>query len=102
MGTFDDKLKKPLDLISPKAHKSGLSFGFSNIVMYMVFAILFYVSAVFHKEYDTKVVNMFSAIFAIMYSAFGAGNNNQFMVDVGAAYNAAKKLFLVLEADDEI
>jgi ATP-binding cassette subfamily B (MDR/TAP) protein 1 len=44
--------------------------------MFAVYAILFYVGAIFHRDEGVDVVDMFTAIFAIMYAAFGAGNNN--------------------------
>lgn len=36
-----------------------------------------------------------------MYAAMGAGNNNQFMGDIGAAKNAAKNIFNILDRKDE-
>lgn len=45
---------------------------------------------------------MFTAVFAIMNAAMSAGNNNAFMGDIGAAYNAAKNIFKILESKDEI
>lgn len=65
--------------------------------MFIVYAILFYVGAIFHRDNGVESVDMFTAIFALMYAAFGAGNNNQFMTDVGAAYNAARNIFKVLD-----
>lgn len=44
--------------------------------MFAVYAILFYVGALFHRDYGVKSVDMFTAIFAVMYAGFGAGNNN--------------------------
>jgi ABC-type multidrug transport system fused ATPase/permease subunit len=45
--------------------------------------------------------DFFAAIFAIMYASMGAGSNNQFMVDVGQAKNAAKNIFKILDSQDE-
>lgn len=45
--------------------------------------------------------DMFAAIFSIMNASFGAGSNNQFMVDVGQAKNAAKNIFKILDSKDE-
>lgn len=69
-------LSQPEALISPKSFKAGMAFGFSQFIMFAVYALLFYVGAVFHRDYGVDSVDMFTAIFAIMYSAFGAGNNN--------------------------
>jgi len=71
-------------------------------MLFVVYGVLFYIGAIFHRDYDVEVVNMFTDIFAIMNAAFGAGNNNMFMIDIGVAYNAAKNIFKVLESKDEI
>lgn len=44
--------------------------------MFLVYAILFYIGAVFHRDADVDSVDMFTAVFALMYAAFGSGNNN--------------------------
>lgn len=41
--------------------------------------------------------DVFAAIFSLMYAAFGAGNNAQFMTDIGKAQNAAVQIFKVLD-----
>ena len=45
-------------------------------MMFFIFAIIFYVGALFHRDNGLEVVDMFKSIFAIMYAAMGAGNNN--------------------------
>ena len=44
---------------------------------------------------------MFTAIYALMFAAMGAGNNAHFMPDAAAAKNAAANLFLILDTEDE-
>lgn len=44
--------------------------------MFAVNAIIFYCGAVLHKEKGLEPKAMFTTIFAIMYAAMGAGNNN--------------------------
>lgn len=71
--------------------------------MFLVYAVMFYVGAIIYREHDdVDVMDMYTAIFALMYAGFGAGNNNQFMTDVGAAMNAAKNIFKILDAEDEV
>lgn len=69
-------LALPESLVGGKSNKIGISFGVSQLVMFVIFGLLFYIGAVFHKEYDVKATDMFTAIFALMYAAFGAGMNN--------------------------
>lgn len=78
-------LREPLEAIGPKGHKSGLAFGFSQIAMFIVYGLQFWLAAIFAREYGTPVLDMFTAMFGVLYAAFGAGNNAAFMGDVGAA-----------------
>lgn len=67
-----------------------------------MYGVTFYVGAIFHRDNGLAIRDMFAAIFAIMFASFGSGNNNQFMVDVGQAKNAAKNLFKILDSKDEL
>jgi ATP-binding cassette, subfamily B (MDR/TAP), member 1 len=101
LGFLNERLKKPESLIVKKANIAGVSLGYSQLMMFVIYAIVFYVGAIFHRDQGLHMRNMFASIFAIMFAAFGAGNNNQFMVDVGQAYNAAKNIFEILDTEDE-
>lgn len=78
-------MKEPAKAIVPKGHKSGIAFGFSNICMFIVYGLQFYLAAVFAREYGTSTLDMFTAMFGVLYAAFGAGNNAAFMGDIAAA-----------------
>jgi ATP-binding cassette subfamily B (MDR/TAP) protein 1 len=102
IGFLNERLKKPQSIIVKKSNIAGLSLGYSQLMMFAIYAIIFYVGALFHRDQDLPIKNMFTAIFAIMFASLGAGNNNQFMVDVGQAHNAAKNIFAILDAIDEV
>jgi ATP-binding cassette, subfamily B (MDR/TAP), member 1 len=101
LGFLNERLKVPESLIFKKSNYAGLAFGFSQMMMFLIYGIIFYLGAVFNREYGSNMRDVFAAIFAIMYASFGAGNNNQFMVDVGQAKNAAKNIFKILDSQDE-
>jgi len=69
--------------------------------MFLIYAIVFYIGAVFHKYNDLSVLDMFTSIFGIMFATMGAGNNAHFAADIGEAKNAAKNIFEILDAKDE-
>jgi ATP-binding cassette subfamily B (MDR/TAP) protein 1 len=69
--------------------------------MFIVNAFVFFIGAIFHRDFGLNASDMFTSILAIMYAAMGAGNNNQFMGDIGAAKNAAKNIFNILDRKDE-
>lgn len=47
------------------------------------------------------VEDMFTAVYALMFAAMGAGNNAHFMPGAAATRNAAANLFLILDTEDE-
>lgn len=42
---YSKKLEKPESLLIPKGLKGGFSFGFSNFIMYVMYAVTFYAGA---------------------------------------------------------
>lgn len=44
---LDKKLEKAKSFINPKANKGGFAFGMSNFLTFLMFAVTFYVGAVF-------------------------------------------------------
>jgi ATP-binding cassette subfamily B (MDR/TAP) protein 1 len=42
--------------------------------MFVVYAVIFYIGAIFVREQYILVIDMFTSIFAIIFAAFGAGN----------------------------
>jgi len=76
-----------------KGNVSGLLFGFSQIVMFVIFALIFYIGTLFIRDAGATPTDVFTAIYAITFSAMTAGNNSQFLPDIGAAKNAAANLF---------
>ncbi|EDK31467.1 multidrug resistance protein-like transporter family ABC domain protein (macronuclear) [Tetrahymena thermophila SB210] len=99
---YDEKLVKPYEIVVKKGNYSGVAFGFSQLAMFGVYAIIFICGAIFVRDNGVTIKEMFVSIFTILFAAFGAGNANQFMSDVGAAKNACKGLFKILDSEDEI
>ena len=64
-------------------------------------AIVFYVGAVFCRDIDLSVNDMFRTIFALTFATMGAGNNAAFAGDIGAAKNASANIFEILDSEDE-
>lgn len=69
--------------------------------MFLVYAVIFYCGALFVRDYDLGIKNLFVSINAILFAAFGAGSTNTFMRDIGAAKTACKKIFGILDSEDE-
>lgn len=71
---FDKLLEKPKRLSYKKGNYAGVAFAFSQFIMFGMYAVVFWVAGILHKEENLKLDKAYAAIFAIMFAAFGAGN----------------------------
>jgi ATP-binding cassette subfamily B (MDR/TAP) protein 1 len=62
-------------MVKKKGNMTGIMLGISQSAMFAVYGTIFYVSAVFVRDYNIDPMDMFISIFCIMFAAFGAGNN---------------------------
>jgi len=70
--------------------------------MFAVYAVIFYVSAIFVRDHGVSIKDMYISMFCILFSGMGAGSNNAFAGDVGSAKNACRSVFKILDSEDEI
>ena len=69
--------------------------------MFVVFALIFYIGTLFIREFNVKFVDVFTAIYAIVFAAMTTGNNMQMMPDMASSKNSAANLFEILDGQDE-
>lgn len=98
---YNEKLIQPFELAKRKGNLAGIFYGLSKATMYIIFALIFYIGALFVRDYNVKFVDVFTALYAIMFAAMRTGNNMQFMPDMAASKNSAANLFEVLDGEDE-
>lgn len=93
LNKYSEKLVLPFQIAVKKGNISGLLFGISQLIMYVVFALIFYFGAVFIRDNHLSIANVFTAIYSLMFAGMTAGNNSHFMPDVAAAKNSAANIF---------
>lgn len=98
---YNEKLIKPYELAKRKGNLAGIFYGLSKASMYIVFALIFYIGALFVRDANVKFVDVFTALYAIMFAAMRTGNSMQFMPDMAASKNSAANLFEILDGEDE-
>lgn len=104
INQYDKMLEEPHQLGVKKGIVSGVLFGFSQFILFLIFGLLFFLGSVVVRDnysdanFFDGVLNMFTAIYAIVFAAMTAGNNAHFLPDVGAAKNSAANLFLILDS----
>ena len=80
---------------------SGLMYGITQIAMFFIFGLVFYLGMVFMERHSLSMTNVFVAIFAVLFSGMTAGNNGHFMPDVAASKSSAANIFEIQDGIDE-
>jgi len=102
LENYSLKLQKPLKAAVKKGNLSGLFFGLSQFVNFGIYAVVFYIGALFIRDIGLSFQGMLQSVFGIMFAAMGAGNAMQFAPDVGASTNAAVSIFKILDTKPAI
>lgn len=99
-----DIYTKKLDEIQAKQSTkkiiSGLVFGISFLILFVVYGLIFYLAAVFIRRNDLEITNAFSAVFLVLFSGIIAGNNAKNIPDLGRLKVIADKLFEMMDLKD--
>ena len=90
---YSAKLEEPLSIGNKKGIMSGLFFGFSQFILFLVFGLIFWLGIVFMNHNNLQIADVFIAIYAIIFSGMTAGNNAHFMPDINNSRRAAASLF---------
>lgn len=68
---------------------------------FVLYAVVFYCGALFVRDDGLTLVEMFDALFCIMFAAFAVGQSAMYIPDVGVCYVAAKSIFSILDLPSE-
>lgn len=99
---YDDRMEEPFSLAVQKGNISGLLYGLSQFIMFIIFGVIFFLGAVFVRDNDdAELLDMFTAVYAILFAGMTSGNNSHFAPDVAACKSSAANLFAILDSEDE-
>jgi len=91
-------IEAPFRMSKKSAHISGIVYGYSQFITNVCFAVLFFFGTVFMLDVpDLSGEDVFIAIFAMFFGAFGAGQATTFGPDIGKATQAAIKIFKITD-----
>ena len=62
---------------------------------------MFFIGAIFVRDHNLKVENVFIAILSIFYASYKIGSNAIYLLDLASAKQSAAKLFLIIDSEDE-
>ena len=61
---------------------SGVFFGLSQLSIFVVFGLLFFIGSVYMRDVGVQLLDVFVAIYAIFFSGITIGNNSHFLPDI--------------------
>jgi hypothetical protein len=80
---YDGFLVGPEKFSIKKGNIVGFLYGFSQFLILFCFAFLFWLGAIFRRDVPgIETIDIFTAIFAIVWAGWTAGNNFFFMPDI--------------------
>ena len=98
---YEDKLLEPMTMGIKNGMMSGFFYGLTQIIMFFIFGIIFYLGIVFMVDNGLTIADVFTAIYAVLFSGMTAGNNAHFIPDVASSKKSAANIFLILDSLDE-
>lgn len=93
---YDTYLEKNIEADFKGSICEGISYGFSQLAMFSVYALIFFSAGQFIKA-GLALENMFVAIFVLLFSGFGLGQAQQYIGDYTAAKEALISLYDVID-----
>ncbi|CAM9382357.1 unnamed protein product, partial [Hapterophycus canaliculatus] len=76
---------------------AGAAFGYSQGITFWVFALMFYAGAIMVDDGRVEYSDFFTAMFAVIFGAFGVGQITGDAKDAGEGQQAAAKIFLLTD-----
>ncbi|KAI4999919.1 hypothetical protein ZWY2020_004508 [Hordeum vulgare] len=80
----------------------GLGFGFSLLVLYLTYALCFYVGAQFVRQGKTTFADVFRVFFALVLAAVGVSQASALASNAEKARNSAVSVFSILDRKSKI
>jgi len=99
---YDEIIMKGKDSLLKQSIITGTSFGFSQFITFITYAVIFYAGGSFIVQQTLTLGNMMKAMFSILFAAFGLGQAQQYVGDYSKAKIAIDSVFSILDAPSTI
>lgn len=93
---YEQLLEGPLKIAIKRGNITGLAFGVAQAAMSCVSALIFYLGAIFIRDYQLGVLNIYTAIYAIMFASISAGGNLGFVNNIADSKVALANIMKIL------
>ena len=93
LDMYSDSLKKAIKQLQSGLIIGGILFGFSQMMMFLNHAAIYYFSAIFLNKYNDNPKNTFIAAYSLLFSSAEVGQIQQYSPSIGRAYAALLSIF---------
>lgn len=101
VNIYSNKLAAVEREIINKCWISGLIYGFSYLLQFVGFALIFFFAALFISAFSLDFEDCLASIFLVIFAGITAGNHTNFMPDLSEAKISASALFQIMSMEDE-
>ncbi|XP_053373101.1 ATP-dependent translocase ABCB1-like isoform X2 [Mercenaria mercenaria] len=99
---FSAELDIPYNEALKKAHVIGISFSFSQGVIFFAYAASFWLGAYLIQQSEIDYVDVFKVFSAIVFGGMAIGEASSFAPDAAKAEQSAKEIFKLLDREPKI
>ncbi|CAM9148636.1 unnamed protein product [Choristocarpus tenellus] len=94
---YADASEGSLTVRRKRGFMGGVAYGFSQGVIFWAFSILFWFGSILVDDGTVEYRNFFTAMFAVMFGAFGVGQINMDVGEQGEGIQAAARIFALVD-----
>jgi len=102
LGRFDALLEEPALKGIKTGHYGGFWFGYSQCVRFLFVGIIFYIAAVFVKDYGDAPDDTYIGLYTLFLAALGTGISLSSAPSIGKAKAAASTIFEIIDEPSKI
>ncbi|XP_076808163.1 ATP-dependent translocase ABCB1-like [Clavelina lepadiformis] len=99
---YEEALQEPYRQSKRKAYFYGVSFGFSQCIVFFAYAATFRFGAWLVEEGLMEFENVYKCLMAVIFGAFAVGQTSSFAPDYAQARISAGRLFKLLDREPAI
>ena len=99
---YNEYLLIPIQKMKSAAFVSGLMYGFSQFVQFVIYGLTFYFGALIMKHYDVDGRNMMMVFNCLMLTAYYMGQVQQYAPDMGKAQAALHHIYRLIDTPTKI
>lgn len=93
-------LDEPLKIAAKSGNITGISFGLAQAVISCTLAAIFYVSSLVIRDRNIGVLEVYIAIYAVMFATMNTGGNLGFIGGIANSKIALANVMHILESDE--